>query len=271
MLPQRRFSGDKTPIRAAEWNQLVEPTSKLGTQTPSPNVERTYVTAVGRNDCGYDLVPGSPVVLSTFTADRSPAQLGNAKAGWLSLRPCYLPRTLAESNAVQGDLFSIGITLDAIAQNASGPVAVSGVVECNCHLQGRGWISPMTQVNNDFRSKVTVNGMWGVARKICDTGTGLALIDLNSSNNRIFYQLKEQMKIPALSTLATLQAFSEDYYVLDSFAIAQWQANEDRGEAMLLANRWVVVNPWCVDDTLEALDPLQEDYPPTEDPPPPTP
>lgn len=268
MIPKRRFSGDKTPISAAEWNNLIEPTSKLGTDTPPVSAERTYVTATGRNDCGYDLVPGSPVLLSTFTPDRTPAQLGNAKLGWLSLRPCYLPRTLVESNALLGDLFSIGITLDAIAQNASGQVAVSGVVECNCALPGNGWISPLTQVNTDFRSRVTVNGMWGVARKICDTGSGLALIDLNSSNNRIFYRLKEQMKTPVQSTLATLQSFSGDFYVQDAYAIAQWQANEDRGEAMLINNRWVVVNPWCVDDTLEANDPLQPPDPPPEEPPP---
>ncbi len=154
-----------------------------------------------------------------FTADRTPAQLGNAKQGWYSLRPCYLPRTLAEANALQGDLFSIGITLDAIAQNASGQVAVAGVVECNCSVAGPGWIAPHTQANNDFRSRVQVNGIWGVARKICDTGTGLALIDLNASNNRIFYRLTQQMQLPAAATTATLQAFSGNFFVLDTFAI----------------------------------------------------
>lgn len=262
MLPQRRFSGDKTRISANEWNQIVDKVSKLGTQTPKAHIDRGYVIATGRNDCGYDLVPGSPVVLGTFTPDQTPTQLGNRRKGWHSLRPFYLPRTLTESNAVQGDLFSIGITLDAIAQNASGEIAISGVVECNCALPGAGWIAPMPQDTTDYRSKVTVNGMWGVARKVCDTGSGIALIDLNSSNNRIFYRLKEQMKTPSLSTLANLQSVTQDLFVLDSFAIAQWQANEDRGEAMLLNNRWVVVNPWCVDDTVEADDPLQPDAPP---------
>jgi len=262
MLPRRRFAGEKTKISASEWNNLIEPSQRLGTQTPNKPTEITYVSATGRNDCGYDLVPGSPVVLGTFTADQTPTQLGNSRKGWYSLRPCYLPRTLAESNALQGSLFSIGITLDAIAQNASGTVAISGVVECNCAAAGAGWISPMTQSTTDFRSRVTVNAVWGVARKICDTGSGLALIDLNSSNNRIFYRLKEQMKTPTQATLATLESSTGDFFVLDSYAIAQWQANEDRGEAMLLNNRWVVVNPWCVDDTVESQDPLQPGDPP---------
>jgi len=257
MLPRRRFAGEKTKISASEWNNLIEPSQRLGTQTPNKPTEITYVSATGRNDCGYDLVPGSPVVLGTFTADQTPTQLGNSRKGWYSLRPCYLPRTLAESNALQGSLFSIGITLDAIAQNASGQVAVAGVVECNCHVAGAGWISPMTQADTNFRSRVTVNGVWGVARKICDTGTGLALIDLNSSSNRMFYRLKEQMKTPSLATLTNIQSFTEDFVLFDSFAIAQWQASEDRGEVMLLNNRWVVVNPWCVDDTVESADPLQ--------------
>lgn len=262
MIPKRRFPGDKTPIAASEWNNLIADSQQLGTQTPNKPTEITYVSATGRNDCGYDLVPGSPVVLGIFTADRSPAQLGNAKQGWYQLRPCYLPRTLTESNALQGDLFNIGITLDAIAQNASGQVAVAGVVECNCLVPGPGWIAPLTQANNDFRSRVQVNGMWGLARKICDTGTGLALIDLNASSNRIFYRLTEQMRAPNQATIATLQAFSGNFFVQDTFAIAQWQANEDRGEAMLLNNRWQVVNPWCVDDTVPAGDPLQPQGPP---------
>lgn len=262
MIPKRRFPGDKTPIAASEWNNLIADSQQLGTQNNTKPTEITYVSATGRNDCGYDLVPGSPVVLGAFTADRTPAQLGNAKQGWYSLRPCYLPRTLAESNALQGSLFSIGITLDAIAQNASGQVAVAGVVECNCHVAGSGWISPMTQADTNFRSRVTVNGVWGVARKICDTGTGLALIDLNSSSNRMFYRLKEQMKTPALATLTNIQTFTDDFVLFDTFAIAQWQANEDRGEVMLLNNRWVVVNPWCVDDTVISGDPFQEPPPP---------
>jgi hypothetical protein len=259
MIPHRRFSGDKTPISASEWNNLISDAATTGVEATAKPVEVSYIKATGRNDCGYDLLPGSPVVLGAFTADAASPQLGNARKGWHSLRPCYLPRTLAESNALQGDLFSIGITLDAIAQNASGEVAIGGVVECNCQQAGPGWMSPMTQADTNFRSKLTVNNVWGVARKICDTGTGLALIDLNAANNRTFYRLTQPMQIPSQATTATLQTLAGNFYVIDSFGIAQWQANEDRGEAMLINNRWIVVNPWCLGDTSPSDDPLPLD------------
>ncbi len=31
---------------------------------------------------------------------------------------------------------------------------------------------------------------------------------------------------------------------------------------MLINNRWQVVNPWCVDDTVPSADPLQPEEPP---------
>lgn len=269
MLPSRRFAGDKTPIRATEWNQVIDQSRRTGVQQTSRPIDVGYSSVTGRNDCGYDLVPGSPVVLQTFTADQASPQLGNWKKGWVSLRPCYMPRTIAESNALLGSLFSIGIVLDGIAQNATGEVAVSGIVECNCTTPGSGWVRPLTQATTDHRSRLMTHPTWGVARHIRDTGPNMALIDLNASSNRIFYSLRQRMQIPVNATLANFATSTEVFYVQDAYAIAQWQANEDLGEAMLLTgNRWHVVNPWCVDDTAAADDPLQIEPPVVEEPPP---
>ena len=141
MLPRRRFPGDKTPIAASEWNNLIADSQQLGSDTPR-RVELSDIAILqARNDCGYTLAPGAPALLGTFTGDG--AELGNWKKGWSRLHPCYLPSSATELTNLSGrQLFTMAVALDEIASNASGRVIVAGTCEVRAQYNGEACVRP---------------------------------------------------------------------------------------------------------------------------------
>lgn len=176
MLPQRRFAGEKTPIRAAEWNQLVEPTSKLGTSTPK-RVELSDVAILqARNDTGYTLAPGAPALLGTFTGDGT--EYGNWKKGWSRLHPCYLPSSATELTNLSGrQLFNLAVAVDEIANNATGKVIVAGTCEVRAQYTGEPCVRPHL-LTGSYQTQMR-GDVFGF-RVLGTTATNTVLINLDS-------------------------------------------------------------------------------------------
>lgn len=244
-MPQQRVKRGATlrDISATAFNRLVElQKDQLGNQPfESTPTRSTYM--IGRNDCGYDLEPGAPVLLGAYTGETT--TFGNWKSGWVSLNPCYLPINATEANALVSDLFRVAIAWEAIPNGELGRVTIAGVAECKVTNTGSGWICPLRKAQAYTTSSQT-NATFGFARKLCDTITGYALCELNSSSNFIRYDLTQAMQVPASVTTADLAGLGTGMFVQDTQSCAQWQANGDAGICSWFGSRFVVTTPWCV-------------------------
>ncbi len=98
------------------------------------DVQRQYIYAIGRNECGFDLVPGAPVRIGSFTPQESTNVM--PRIGWYGLTPAYLPRSTTEYSDTRENMWSIGVMLDYCANLKLARFAISGVVDCKIDTPG---------------------------------------------------------------------------------------------------------------------------------------
>jgi hypothetical protein len=148
----------------------VGPTAQGGIE-----VQRQYTYAVGKNDCGFDLVPGAPVRIGSFTPQESTNVV--PRIGWYSLKPAFLPRTYSQYASNRANMWSIGVMLDYCADGKLARFAIAGIVDCK--ISGTGWFANMfEQSETDHQSKAKASYAMGFARIVAPINSDWAKVEL---------------------------------------------------------------------------------------------
>jgi hypothetical protein len=139
------------------------------------DVQRQFTYAVGKNDCGFDLVPGAPVRIGAFT----PQEATNVvpRIGWYSLKPAYVPRTGTEYTNNRASMWSVGVMLDYCADTKLARFAIAGVVDCK--ISGTGWFAGMFESSeSDHQSKAKASYAMGFGRIVAPIDANWAKVEL---------------------------------------------------------------------------------------------
>ncbi len=149
---------------------IVGPTAQGGI-----DVQRQYTYAVGRNDCGFDLLPGAPVRIGGFTPQESTGVI--PRIGWYSLKPAFVPRTGTEYTNNRANIWSVGVMLDYCADTKLARFAIAGLVDCK--ISGTGWFAGMFEsTESDHQSKAKASYAMGFGRIVAAIDENWAKVEL---------------------------------------------------------------------------------------------
>lgn len=151
-------------------NEQFGPTNQGGI-----GVQRQYIYAVGRNDCGFNLVPGAPVRIGAFTPQESTNVM--PRIGWYSLTPAYLPRSNVEYSETRENLWSIGVMLDYCDTTKLARFAISGVVDCRIDTPGC-FAGLYESSDSSLQSKASGSYAMGFARILARIDANWAKVEL---------------------------------------------------------------------------------------------
>lgn len=143
--------------------------------TAANEVQRQYTYAIGRNECGYDLLPGAPVRIGVFTPQESTDVM--PRIGWYQLRPAWIPRTASQYTDTRTNMWSIGVMLDYCPDTTLARFAIAGVVECR--MSGSGWFAGMFESsNNNHQSMSQASYAMGFGRIVASIDANWAKVEL---------------------------------------------------------------------------------------------
>lgn len=244
-MHQKRLKSGATiaDISASTYNEMVAKAQlQLGQSSLYRTTGKHYVSVVGRNQCGYTVEPGAPVLLGAWTGETT--GYGSGGMGWLNVHPCYFPVNSTETAELASLLFNVGICVgDSVAANALGDFAIYGLVEIKCGT-GLGFVGPQPK-SAAYQTTGRVHSSFGFAKKLYDVGGGYAVCDLCCKSSIVQYELTQARQAPPSYTTANVAGIPS--IVLDSHLCAAWQANGDKGMAMLVDKQFLITTPWCVD------------------------
>jgi hypothetical protein len=238
-MPRLRRGSTIDQISANTMNRLMELQKESLESKPSKSSTKLpFTKVVGRNDCGYDLKPGSPVRLADYFPEES-AYSGSAR-GWFRLLPLTLPTT---STAVWT---TPGIVLDGCVNGDLVDVAIDGLVEASVGGGGAGsYVCPNLSTTLDHRERLQSSSVgFAITRAVLST---THLIQFGPNRWEAFYMITQRSPLRATlyhgpgSTLAT------DVHLIDAHSLAAWQVVNDVGWAEMIFGQWIIKTPVCRD------------------------
>ena len=129
---------------------------------------------------------------------------------------------------------SLAVTLEPIKDGSFGRVAIAGLAVVN-GTPPSGFVMPLA-------GSVT-GGPFGLAKVVVTPSVGsFGIWDLSCRAMQASYTLTTNWG--GGSATATIGSYSTLIY--DTFNIANWQVNGDKGWAIYDTGLWRVINPWCV-------------------------
>lgn len=138
-------------------------------------VQRQYTYAIGKNDCGFDLVPGAPVRIGAFTAQETTQVM--PRIGWYSLKPAFIPRTSIEYNNNRANMWSIGVMLDYCESTKLARFAIAGVVDCK--LTGTGWYAGLLESSDtNHQNRAVASYAMGFGRIVAQIDSNWSKVEL---------------------------------------------------------------------------------------------
>jgi len=133
---------------------------------------------------------------------------------------------------------SMAVTIEPIPDGKFGRVAIAGLAVADYSIAS-GFVMPI--------AGSVVGSAFGLAKIVANTSglsgdAGFGIWDLSCRAMQASYTLTTNWA--AGSATATIAGYSTQ--ILDSFNIATWQVNGDKGWAIYDTGFWRVINPWCV-------------------------
>lgn len=133
---------------------------------------------------------------------------------------------------------SLAVTLEPIQDGKFGRVAIAGLAVADYSIAS-GFVMPI--------AGSVSGGAFGLAKIVANTSglsgsSGFGIWDLSCRAMQNSYTLTTNWTAGVAT--ATIGGYSTQIY--DSFNIANWQVNGDKGWALYDVGFWRVINPWCV-------------------------
>ncbi|MEQ1828523.1 MAG: hypothetical protein ABL921_21350 [Pirellula sp.] len=130
-----------------------------------------YTKAVGKNETGYAIKPGAPILLGEFIPDDEDAAFSGRIPGYFKCWPAFLPLTAANRSEIAGNLCDanrVAIALEAAEDDALFDIAIDGVVQASFDTTNAGpYASLLSNASGTtYRDKIGANTIAGFARII---------------------------------------------------------------------------------------------------------
>jgi hypothetical protein len=235
------FPGDKfrpSAAREREVTKLIEAARGNAASFGVPGLDGLGPGhVIAKNETGADLeickAALVPQGVGVFSAESTPRKDPSYQKAY------YVLKALTPLVSGANPFFeSLAVTLEPIKDGKFGRVAIAGLAVVN-GSPAAGFVMPIAGALS--------GGLFGLAKVVVTPSSGsFGVWDLSCRAMQARYTLTTNWTGSAATATIGEAGLGYSTLIYDTFNIAGWQVNGDKGWAVYDGGFWRVINPWCV-------------------------